>query len=288
MVYLRLFRFHQWIKNLLLFVPVVAGHQLSDHMLLAQVGWAFISFSFCASAVYIINDLVDVEYDRTHPTKKNRPFASRQVPPVHGVIIAVLLLFGSTFIAFQLPMQFMISLAIYFIITLAYTVKLKSIALMDVLLLAGLYTIRIIAGSKVAYIDLSFWLLTFSIFVFLSLALVKRYSEMLLMQSIQQPAIRGRGYTASDLPLLLTMGIGSGFMSVLVLALYIDSPNIRQLYGHPELVWLLCPLFLYWISRVWLITHRGHMHDDPVVFALRDYASLVIAALGAVILWMAT
>lgn len=288
MAYLKLFRFHQWVKNILLFVPLVTAHKLSETGSIISLVEAFLAFSFCASAVYIINDLTDIEADKQHPTKCNRPFASGAVPIIHGVIIGALLLLASSVIAMQLPVEFFFALIAYFIITLSYSLKLKSIALVDVLLLAGLYTMRIIAGAYVINVELSFWLLTFSIFIFFSLALVKRYSELVLMQSLDQDKILGRGYQADDLSLLRTMGIGSGFMSVLVLALYIDSPNIKMLYTHPDYIWLLCPLFLYWISRVWLKTHRGQMRDDPVIFALRDPISLLIAGIGALIFWLAT
>ena len=288
MAYLKLFRFHQWVKNLLLFVPLITAHKLADTESVILLIEAFFSFSLCASAVYMINDLADLEADRQHPTKRHRPFASNSVPVIHGIIIAALLLLASTVIAMQLSIQFFMVLGLYFAVTLGYSLKLKSIALIDVLLLAGLYTLRIIAGAYVVNIELSFWLLNFSIFIFFSLALVKRYSELLLMQSIDKSQLAGRGYQSGDLSLLRTMGIGSGFISVLILALYIDSPNIKILYTHPEYIWLLCPLFLYWISRIWLKTHRGEMHDDPVVFALRDYASILIACIGAVIFWLAS
>lgn len=288
MAYLRLFRFHQWIKNILLFVPLVTAHKLSETGLIFSLVEAFLAFSFCASAVYILNDLADLEADKQHPTKRNRPLASGNVPIIHGIMVAALLLLASSVIAMQLPIEFFIALIMYFILTLSYSLKLKSIALVDVLMLAGLYTMRIIAGAWVINVELSFWLLTFSIFIFFSLALVKRYSELVLMQTLDRDKIMGRGYQADDLSLLRTMGIGSGFMSVLVLALYIDSPNIKMLYTHPDYIWLLCPLFLYWISRVWLKTHRGEMREDPVVFALRDHVSLLIAVIGAIIFWLAT
>ncbi len=288
MAYLRLFRFHQWVKNLLLFVPLIAAHKLSETELIISLAEAFVAFSLCASAVYIINDLADLEADKQHPTKRNRPFASGSVPITHGIIIGALLLLASSVIAMQLPINFFLALIVYFVITLGYSLKFKSIALIDVLFLAGLYTMRIIAGAYVINVELSFWLLNFSIFIFFSLALVKRYSELLLMQSFDKDKIAGRGYQFDDLSLLRMMGIGSGFISVLILALYIDSPNIKALYTHPEYVWMLCPLFLYWISRVWLKTHRGEMHDDPIVFALRDVASILIAGIGAIIFWLAS
>jgi len=288
MAYLKLFRFYQWVKNTLLFVPLIAAHRLSETASVISLLEAFIAFSLCASAVYIINDLADLEADKQHPTKRNRPFASGSVPVSHGIIIGALLLLGSSVIAMQLPINFFFALAVYFLITLGYSLKFKSVVLIDVLLLAGLYTMRIIAGAYVVDVELSFWLLNFSIFIFFSLALVKRYSELLLMQSLNKEKLVGRGYQFNDLSLLRIMGIGSGFLSVLVLALYIDSPNIKILYSHPEYVWLLCPLFLYWISRIWLKTHRGEMHDDPVVFALHDYVSILIVFIGAIIFWLAS
>jgi 4-hydroxybenzoate polyprenyltransferase len=267
---------------------LVAAHKLSETGLVISLIEAFFAFSFCASAVYIINDMADLEADKQHPTKRNRPFASGDVPIIHGVIVGALLLLASSVIAMQLPVEFFLALIVYFVITLSYSLRFKSVALVDVLMLAGLYTMRIIAGAYVVNVELSFWLLTFSIFIFFSLALVKRYAELELMQSLDREEILGRGYQYDDLSLLRTMGIGSGFMSVLVLALYIDSPNIKILYTHPEYVWLLCPLFLYWISRVWLKTHRGEMREDPVVFAMQDHVSLLIAGIGAIIFWLAT
>jgi 4-hydroxybenzoate polyprenyltransferase/phosphoglycolate phosphatase-like HAD superfamily hydrolase len=276
---LKAIRIHQWVKNLLIFVPLLAAHQFNhpDSIFLEMV--AFLVFGLIASSVYVLNDLVDIENDRHHSTKKSRPFASGDLSLLFAWILwPCLAIVGFGLAALFLPLHFIATLAVYLFLTLAYTFRLKQIAIVDVLVLAGLYTLRIIAGAAAISVPLSFWLLTFSMFIFLSLALVKRFSELLAAkQSGHAGLVRGRGYIPEDLGVVSSMGIASGYISVLVLALYIQDSYTSVLYKHPQLIWLACPLMLFWISRVWLITHRGDMHSDPIVFAVRDKASLGLA-----------
>ena len=277
---LKSMRLHQWVKNLLIFVPLIVSHQYSlllnwQHGLLA-----FLSFSLCASCIYIVNDLLDLPEDRQHRSKRFRPFASGALSPIIGMAIAPILLILAWLLTTMLPIQFTIVLVIYFISTCAYSFYLKRKVLVDVITLAGLYTIRIIAGTMALSLELSFWLLAFSMFVFLSLAIVKRYSELLELKNRSDGVtISSRGYLVSDLELLTSLGGSSGYIAVLVLALYVHSQEIAGLYAQPELLWLCCPLFLFWISRVWVIAHRGLMHDDPIVWAIKDRGSYAIGSM---------
>jgi 4-hydroxybenzoate polyprenyltransferase/phosphoserine phosphatase len=283
--FVKAIRLHQWMKNLLVFVPLVMSHQALNLQLVAQASIAFLAFGLCASSVYLLNDLLDLPADRRHPRKRKRPLASGSLPIKQGVVMIPLLLFAAFAISLLLPVLYSGVLLLYYIVTLAYSLLLKQLALVDVLVLAGLYTIRIIAGAAATSITPSFWLLAFSMFLFYSLALVKRYSELLPMQSATDSKIAGRGYRPVDLEGLAQAGAASGFLSVLVLALYINSTQIIGLYSHPEGIWLLCPVLLYWINRVWLLTRRGEMHDDPVVFAIRDRRSHWLALTCIIILW---
>ena len=283
----RALRVHQWAKNLLLFVPLVAAHLALDPARVWRALLAFAAFSACASSVYLINDLLDLPSDRRHPRKSRRPFAAGTLPLASGFAVAPALLAGGFLLsAWLLPWSFTALLGGYFILTLAYSLSLKQLAIVDVLTLSGLYTLRLLAGAMAVSVVVSDWLLIFSIFLFLSLALVKRVSELLKLAPEAEGA-HGRGYRREDLALLGQLGASAGYLSVLVLALYIHSPEITRLYSRPEWLWLVCPLALYWLSRVWLLTHRGQMNDDPVVFALRDRASLVVAVLGGTLLWLA-
>jgi 4-hydroxybenzoate polyprenyltransferase/phosphoserine phosphatase len=277
-------RVHQWLKNLLVFVPLFAGQKAGDLELLLSAVLAFVAFSLAASSVYIINDLVDLASDRRHRYKRNRPFASGALPIKAGLIAAPLLLLSSFLVALLLPPLFLAALTLYVLITSAYSFRLKRQVVVDVILLAGLYTMRIIAGSAATYVEPSFWLLAFSMFIFLSLALVKRYSELRLAVD-EKTLLAGRGYLSADLPVLMALGASSGMMSVMVLALYIDSPTVAAGYEEPLWLWMVPPAMLYWAARLWMKTHRGEVHDDPVVFAARDRQSIVIVlALGLVFL----
>ncbi|WP_168792734.1 UbiA family prenyltransferase [Paraburkholderia aromaticivorans] len=287
-VWAKSLRLHQWLKNLLIFVPLLAGHHIASLPLVALALVAFLTFGMCASSVYLLNDLLDLEDDRHHPVKCRRPLASGAMPLLLGVLLFPALLAASFAIAWAfLPWRFCVVMLGYYVLTLAYSLALKRQVIVDVVVLAALYTTRIIAGVTAISVHLTFWLLAFSMFIFLSLALVKRYAELYAMQKDGRANVRGRGYLASDLPLLSSLGAASGFVAVLVLALYIQDHDTTILYRHPQVIWLSCPLLLYWISRIWIITHRGNMHDDPIVFAARDLTSLVVIALSGVVFWMA-
>jgi len=287
--YAKALRLHQWVKNLLIFVPLAAAHKMSDMFLLSQVVIAFFAFGLCASSVYVLNDLLDMEADRAHPSKKNRPFAAGTIPAKSGLLMfPALLALGIGTAALWLPIQFLAVLIFYYVLTLAYSLKLKAVVLGDVLVLAGLYTLRIISGAAVVSVPLSFWLLGFSMFLFLSLAMVKRYSELLsVAERGKQDFAAGRGYQVADLDTLISLGSASGYTSVLVLALYVNSEDVTALYTFPLAIWFICPAVLYWVSRVWLTARRGNMHDDPVVFAVKDPVSRFVAIICAAILFIA-
>lgn len=284
----RALRLHQWLKNLLIFVPVLTAHQFGLETMRAA-GLAFVAFGLCASSVYLLNDLIDLEDDRHHPTKRNRPLASGAMPLRWGVALCPVLLVGAALLEFYcLPPRFALTLFAYYALTLAYSLYLKRLVMVDVVVLAALYTARIVAGAAAIGAHLSFWLLAFSMFVFLSLALVKRYAELQALQERGLAKTRGRGYQADDLSLIASLGSASGYLAVLVLALYIQDRNTALLYRHPPMIWPVCAILLYWVSRIWLITHRGQMHDDPVLFAAKDRASWLVIALCAACFWMAT
>lgn len=282
-IYARALRLHQWLKNVLLFVPLVAAHQLGDGSQVGAAMVAFLAFGFCASSVYLLNDLLDLPADRHHPRKCHRPLASGALPLLHGALLVPVLLVAGLLLASLLPPTFFAVLLAYLIMTLGYSLYLKRVVMLDVVVLAGLYTIRILAGAAAIGGGYSSWLLAFSMFLFLSLALVKRYAELREMLRRGREEAKGRGYQVRDLALLQSLGAASGYLAVLVLALYIDSAASHALYRRPEVIWLLCPLMLFWVSRMWLKTHRDEMHDDPVVFALEDRVSLCVLALGAAV-----
>lgn len=281
-------RVHQWLKNLLIFVPLLAAHRYTDPLLMFKALIAFFCFSLCASSVYVLNDLLDLCDDRHHIRKRSRPFASGKISIQSGLILFPALLLAAFGISlWKLPTGFTLLVGIYYVLTLTYSLALKRCMVIDAITLAGLYTLRIIAGGVALDIPLTFWLLGFSMFIFLSLAFVKRYAE--IFQGYGRGSaekIRGRGYFPSDLQMIASLGTASGYMAVMVLALYVSDLNTAQLYRRPELIWLACPLVLTWISRVWMLTHRGDMNEDPIIFAVRDPISLMIA--GSVILVFGT
>ena len=279
---LRALRPHQWAKNVLVLVPLFTAHRLGDLYSFGCAVAALIAFCLCASSVYLLNDMLDLEADRGHPRKSKRPFAAGDLSIATGLMLAPLLLGMAALIAAFLPGKFQLCLAAYYLLTFSYSIKLKRMLLVDAVALAGLYTLRIIAGAGAAAVALSFWLLLFSVFLFLSLAFVKRYAELESLRRQQKLQALGRGYRVEDLAVLQSFGTAAGYLSVLVLALYINSPEIQPLYTRPKAIWMLCVLMLYWISRVWMTAHRGGMHDDPVVYALRDRVSLGIGLLAAI------
>jgi len=282
--HLKALRPHQWLKNLLIFLPAVAAHAATPGVWGAAV-LAFIAFSLTASSVYLLNDLLDLAADRAHPRKRRRPFASGAVPLVHGLVMAPGLLGLAIAIALiGLPLLFLGVLAIYYALTLAYSFWLKRRLVIDICALAALYTLRIMAGAAATAVPLSPWMLAFSGFLFLALAAVKRQAELVDGLARGREKAAGRAYEAGDLPVVTMMGLAAGYVAVLILALYISSPDVQLLYGAPKLLWGIAPVLLYWISRAVMIAHRGRMTDDPVVFAVRDRVSL---ACGAAILVLA-
>ncbi|MBP8951372.1 MAG: UbiA family prenyltransferase [Armatimonadetes bacterium] len=266
-------RIVQWSKNILLFVPLVLAHRFTDPQRVLHVACAFLAFSLCASAVYLLNDLWDLDADRRHPTKRNRPFAAGDLPLGASVWMAPALLTLAGLLVAAVGGRFILWLLMYLLFTLAYLFWLKRLVLLDVVVLATLYTLRILAGAAAAEVPLSEWFAAFSLFFFLSLALLKRYSELRVLRFDGGEEIAGRGYRPVDLELLPGLGSSSAYLSCLVLALYINSPEVRELYSRPNTLWLLIPLIVYWSSRVWLLANRGEMHEDPVVFALTDRVS---------------
>lgn len=286
--YLRAIRLHQWVKNLLVLVPLLASHRAGQMPETGNALLAAIAFCLCASAVYVVNDLLDLEADREHPRKRARPFASGAIPIIHGLVIAPLMFAAGAAVATLLSAQFRLALAGYLALTFLYSGWLKARAIVDVMVLTSLYTLRIIAGGAATGIEPSFWLLAFSMSLFLSLAIVKRYSEILSLSQRNDVTVAGRGYVTGDLPLLMSLGTASGLAAVLVLALYVNSPEVGTLYPHQWALWMVLPAMLYWISRTWMKTCRGDMHDDPVVFATTDGVSWFLAALVAAALWVAT
>jgi 4-hydroxybenzoate polyprenyltransferase/phosphoserine phosphatase len=286
--WLKALRLHQWAKNLLVFLPVLASHRLQwpalGHALLA-----FLAFGLCASSVYVVNDLIDLQSDRRHPRKRVRPFASGLLSPAAGIAMSALLLVAAFAVgAATLVAAFDIWLGLYFSLTLFYTLVLKRKILVDALALAALYTLRVLAGGAATGIWPGFWLLAFSMFLFLSLAFLKRYSEVADLLDQGQSSAHGRDYHSSDLPLVEMFGIASGFAAVVVLALYMNGDSILALYRHPELVWLTVPILLYWVTRMWVKAHRLEMHDDPVVFAMGDGLSLLTIGAFVAVLFVAS
>lgn len=287
-VWLKALRVHQWVKNGLIFIPLLAAHQFSNGTALIACFVAFLSFSLCASSVYLLNDLLDLPDDRRHKTKRNRPFAAGTLSLLHGLLVAPLLLAFAFLLTFFLPFEYLLVLSSYYILTFAYSFYLKRVVLVDVVTLASLYTVRIIAGAAAISVALSFWLLAFSVFLFLSLAILKRYTELLALKERSGKATLGRGYQVEDIELLSSLGGSSGYISVLVLALYINSGEILELYANPMVMWPTCLVMLYWVSRVWIIAHRGQMHDDPIVFALKDKVSVFCGAIIGIFMVAAT
>lgn len=272
--FVKALRPHQWAKNALLFLPAILAHQYGNPAVMLQVALAFACFSLCASSVYVVNDLLDLEQDRLHRSKKKRPFASGAL----GIPVGLAMGLG-TFAAgvgaalALLPLKFVFVLLGYVAITSAYSVYLKRKMIVDVVTLASLFTYRVIAGGVAGGVELSFWLLAFSMFFFTGLAFAKRYSELRVLKSANRESTPGRGYQVQDLDIIATTGPACGLLAVLVFALYINSSEVLAIYAEPRMLWLICPLLLYWVTRVWFLAAREQLDDDPVVFALKDRLS---------------
>ena len=279
---LKALRPHQWAKNLLVFLPLLLSHVVTMRLLL-QALLAFCCFSLTASSAYIVNDLLDIEADRRHPQKRLRPFASGDLSAITGVLMVAVFLSLAFLGARLLPAVFLAWLLLYVVTTLLYSWHLKSIALVDVLVLSGLYTLRLLAGAAATGAHISHWLAGFSIFLFFSLAIVKRFAELENLQASALPPRNGRGYVVADLNQLRSFGTASAFAAVMVFAIYISSPEIVALYRRPQLLWLGVPLMILWLCRIWLLASRGSLDEDPVIFALTDRMSQLIAIAIAVV-----
>ncbi len=287
---LRALRLSHWAKNVLVFVPLLAAHKLDEVGLLVDLGFAFLCFGLFGSAGYVFNDLLDLEADRLHPTKARRPFASGDLRISTGVwLIGALILIGFLLAVTRLSWAFTSMLGGYLVLSFLYSIYFKKQLLVDVIVLAGLYTYRILAGGVAVDVTVTTWLLAFSMFFFLSLAFAKRYNELMLLRSQDATDTRRRAYLVDEMDLLLSVGPTTGCLSILVLALYIsESPEVRLLYRSVPLLWFLCPILLYWILRVWFIARRGELPADPVVFSLTDKNSILVGALVIALLFVAS
>ena len=281
-------RAYQWVKNLLLFVPLILAHQVNDTSAWLTLLVCFVAFSLAASAIYTVNDLSDIESDKLHPRKKGRPIPSGRLTPRSAIYLAVLLLATSAIISVAFaPLEFSYWLLTYVVATSLYTFLLKKVVLLDVLLLAGLYTLRIAAGGSAVHVEVSPWLLAFSLFIFTSLAFLKRYTE--LMDTIEREGrvVSGRGYRVGDADFVRVVGPSLGLLAVFVFTLYLNSEEVTRLYTAPGRLWFVAPVLLYWVARMWLKGHRGHMHDDPILYSVKDPASYVVVLLIGIILYTA-
>jgi 4-hydroxybenzoate polyprenyltransferase len=285
--YIKQIRLYQWVKNSLVFVPALLAHVM-DVEIFSSLLLVFMMFSLLASSVYVLNDILDVQSDRIHPGKQNRPIAAGLIPIPYGIALyGFLLCFSIGFSFFFLPLNVVFVLLVYFFVTTFYSMVGKKIAIFDVMLLAGLYTLRLIAGAQAANVILSEWLMGFSMFFFLSLAFVKRYSE-LISRSNENEVLPGRGYGAKDAIMLLTAGLSSAIVSVLVLALYINSDAVITLYAYPAYLWFICPAIMTWLLHMWLLAHRGEMHDDPIISMSRMPMTYIVVLIIFLTIWFAT
>jgi 4-hydroxybenzoate polyprenyltransferase len=284
---LRALRPYQWAKNSLLFLPALAAHRPIDGALLATLGAAFASFSLVASGVYLANDVADREHDRRHPRKRLRAVASGAVSPGAALGASVVLQVAGLAAAWWLPRPFFVSLVVYLVLTALYSLGLKTRVALDVVILAALYTVRVVAGAVAVDVPLSRWFLAFSVFLFMSLALLKRAAEALGADGAVDVELGGRGWRPADLPILVAFGAGAAMAAGVVYCLYITGEDVLRLYSDPDLLWLGFPVLLYWLTRSWLLALRGELHDDPVLFALRDLPSWACLLVFAATVWLA-
>ena len=282
-VFTKAVRVHQWAKNALIFLPLLLAHRTTAGPLLAAV-LAFFCFSLCASATYIVNDLLDIEADRQHPRKRLRAFASGNLSAAAGAAISLAFLTTSFVIAaLLLPLHFVGWLSVYLVTTLAYSLALKRVVILDVVVLSALYTLRMLAGAAATFTYISPWLAAFSVFIFLSLAMVKRFSELQNVRTAGAAVTNGRGYLLQDIEQVRSFGTSSAFASIVVFSVYIGQPDVQSLYHHHQRMWLMTPLMILWLCRVWLLASRGELDEDPVVFALTDKMSLLMGAAAVAI-----
>jgi 4-hydroxybenzoate polyprenyltransferase len=280
---LRALRPLHWTKNVLVFAAVVLAHRTGDAQAMLATLLAFAAFCLLASGSYLINDVRDLEFDRAHPTKRHRLIASGKISPGVALACGIVLIAAGVATAFAVSLELVAYLVVYGLLSLAYSLVFKRRVFLDVLVLSALWTIRVLAGGAAARVEVSDWLLALSVFLFVGLALLKRYADL----ALHEESAPGRGYVTGDRDLLRSMGVTSGYMAVLVLALYLTSPQVTRLYSSPRLLWLVCPLLLFWIAHMWFLAHRGAIQDDPIVVAARDPASYVVAALIAGIVFLA-
>jgi 4-hydroxybenzoate polyprenyltransferase len=278
---------YQWLKNMLVFVPLAAAHRLAEVDLLGAAACAFVAFGLCASSIYLLNDLWDASADRLHPHKRHRPIASGRLPRSVAIGLVPAVLAGTLAAALPLGPRVVAVLGLYFVLMIAYTLRLKTIVLLDALVLAGGYALRLVVGGLAVAVRPSPQLLAFCIFLFFSLALVKRYAELALLRCRDGSAAHARAYLLEDQEFIVALGVSTGVLSVLVLALYMSSGELEHFYRSSQFIWLTCVLLLYWISHVWLTAHRGRMTDDPLVFAVKDRVSLVLIVLMGITAWLA-
>jgi len=284
---LRAMRPHQWLKNSLLFVPLILSHQLAELELLLAAAIGFVSFCLCASSVYLLNDLLDLDHDRAHQTKRRRPFASAELPLAAGFATAPALLLGAALVALLLPADFRLALLVYWLITCLYSFALKRIFLLDAVTLAVLYALRVAAGAAAITVVTTGFLIVFSLCLFLGLAMVKRVTELVNLQDAAPDAVRGRAYRKSDEALLSAVGIVASALAVVVFAFYINAPSTTQLYSEPLLLWLICPLLIVLLGRIWKLARTGRLHEDPVLFAVEDRLSQLLVLAAGVLIWLA-
>jgi 4-hydroxybenzoate polyprenyltransferase len=284
---LRVLRVHHWTKNLLVFVPMLMAHEANDAARIHNAVVAFLAFCLASSATYIFNDLIDVEHDRAHRSKRRRPLSANEIS--RGAALAIMLgcAAGSLGLARFINRETLIGIGVYLALSTIYTLIVKRVLIADVIVLASFYSLRVLVGGAATNIVVSRWLLAFSSFIFVSLALAKRYSDLTRAEANAEADPAGRGYITADRQVLLSLGTASGMISVLVFALYLNSEQVTRLYSNTDPLWLVCALLMYWIARIWLLADRGAIDDDPIVTAAKDPASYVVAVAAAAIVWIA-
>jgi 4-hydroxybenzoate polyprenyltransferase len=284
----RALRVHQWAKNALILIPAVAAHLTPSPPVLLDLLTAVVSFSLLASSLYLLNDLVDLEHDRGHPVKRERPLAAGQVGAGAAAAVAAVCAVGSFLVALRLPLPFLATWGCYLLLSGTYSAALKKVVMLDVVVLAALYAVRVVAGAAALEVPLSRWFLAFAVFLFTALALLKRAVEVRGAARREASRLAGRGWEVSDLPVLLAFGGASSVAGALVYCLYITSDEVLALYARPDTLWLGLPVLLYWLGRVWLLALRGEVHEDPLLFALRDRASYLVLLVLAGLVWLAS
>ncbi len=286
-IWMRALRWHQWSKNILLMAPLIVAHEVGSYTHLSQIIIGFICFCCFSSSAYLMNDMIDVKQDRQHPTKRYRPLAARLISVQKSLFAMAALLLTGSLLSFFLPLQFSLTLLGYFILCLGYSLFIKKLLLVDVLLLAVLYTLRILAGCAATGIVISHWLLLFSIFIFFGFALLKRIIELNLLAQQPNEIENNRAYQTHDRPVLISMGVCACYLAILVFCLYINQPETLALYRYPEWLWSISLLLLFWLNRLWLLAHRQQLPDDPILFAVKDPVSYIILSLSCCFLYVA-